>query len=146
MAQQTVAQHVHLHDKNLAAFLLSLIAGFWMLATGGVMMSGDWMEGMMGGAPHVEHGRPYGEYIWSGMHGWMYGRGMDIIGAWWPWFGFAAGFVVLTGAAFLYLKPEQHRSWGTAILVVSALDFLFGMGGIVAGGLGVIAGILTLAA
>jgi hypothetical protein len=146
MPQQLTVQHVPTHEQNLAAFVLSLIAGVWMLAMGGMMMSGFWMQGMMGGAAYGEYGHRYGMYGWSGMHGWMYGRGMFGAGAWWPWFGFAAGFVVLTGAAFLYLQPQQRRTWGAMILVASALDLLFGMGGLVAGALGVIGGALALAA
>jgi hypothetical protein len=146
MTLQMATHHVRTHDESLAAFVLSLTVGLWMLATGGIMTTGFWMQGMMGGATHVEHGHPYGQYNWSGMYGWVYGRGLDTIGAWWPWFGLAAGFVVVTGAAFLYLKPEQRRTWGAMILIASALDFFLGMGGLVAAALGIIGGILALPA
>jgi hypothetical protein len=147
MSQQIAVQHPHAHEQNLLSFVLSLAAGIWMVATGGIMMSGFWMQGMMmGGAPYSKYGSHYAMYGWSGMYGWMYGRGLDTFGEWWPWFGFAAGFVVLTGAAFLYLNPQQRRSWGAMILAASALDFFLGMGGLVAGALGVIGGILAVAA
>jgi len=76
----------------------------------------------------------------------MWGRGMHAFGLWWPWFGLAAGIVVIIGAIILYLKPEQRRAWGAVILVVSVLDFFFGMGGLFAGALGVIGGILAMGA
>ena len=107
-----------------AAFVLSLLAGLWMLTFGGMM------GGMMGG--------------WHGMGGWMGGQVTRTFGVWWPWFSICAGIVVLVGAVMLYVKPEQRRSWGLVILVASALNFFVGMGGLLAGTLGVIGGILAL--
>jgi hypothetical protein len=63
---------------------------------------------------------------------------------WWPWFGLIAGIVVLIGAAMLYAKPEQRQTWGIVIIMASALNFFVGMGGLVAGALGVIGGALAL--
>jgi hypothetical protein len=115
--------------KPTVAFVLSLLAGLWMLAAGGMMGGFGW-GGMMGG--------------WHGMDGWMCGRGMQSFGVWWPWFGVFAGIIVLVGAVMLYVKPEQRRSWGVVILVASALDFFLGMMGLLAGTLGVIGGVLAL--
>jgi hypothetical protein len=112
-------------EKPVAAFVLSLLAGLWMLATG-TMMSG------------------IGEW---GMYGWMWGHGMMRGLAptlWWPWFGLIAGIVVLIGAAMLYAKPEQRQTLGIVIIIASALNFFVGMGGLVAGALGVIGGALAL--
>ncbi|MFN4219069.1 MAG: hypothetical protein ACK4HB_07305 [Candidatus Bipolaricaulia bacterium] len=112
-------------EKPIAAFVLSLLAGLWMLAAGG-MMSG---------------------YDWEDMGGWMWGHGMMRGFAptlWWPWFGIIAGIVVLVGAAMLYAKPEQRQTWGIVILIASALNFFVGMGGLLAGVLGVIGGALAL--
>ncbi len=112
-------------ERPTAAFVLSLLAGLWMLATG-TMMSG------------------VGEW---GMGGWMWGHGMMRGFAptlWWPWFGLIAGIVVLIGAAMLYAKPEQRQTWGIVIVSASALNLFFGMGGLVAGVLGVIGGALAL--
>lgn len=78
---------------------------------------------------------------------WMWGHGMmrSIAPVWWfPWFGPIAGIIVPIGSVFLYSKPEQSRTWGLIILVVSALNFLVGMGGLVAGTLGVIGGTLAI--
>jgi len=147
MAHPLAARHAHVHDQNLAAFLLSLIAGFWMLATAG-MTNGFWLEGMhgmMGSTPYGQYGHGYGMHDWGGMYAWMYGRGVYGAGGWWSWFAVAAGLSVIAGGFLLYLKPDQRRAWGCAIVVISALDFLFGMGGLVAAALGIIAGALALA-
>jgi hypothetical protein len=93
-------------EKPTAAFVLSLLAGLWMLATG-TMMSG------------------VGEWV---MGGWMWGHGMMRGLAptlWWPWFGLIAGIVVLIGAAMLYAKPEQRQTWGIVIIMAGvSVEFL----------------------
>jgi hypothetical protein len=130
------------HGQNLPAFILSLIAGLWMLGTGG-MMGGFGMGGMMRGPAGSGYSQ-YHMYGWRGMNGWMWGRGMHAFGLWWPSFGVAAGILVIAGAIILYTNPRQQRGWGVVILTVSALDFFLGMGGLVAGALGVIGGILAI--
>lgn len=135
MAEQHVEQR-----GNMAAFILSLIAGLWMLGMGG-MVGGFGMGHMMGGA---HGGYPHSMYGWSGMSGWMWGRGGQIFGQSWPWFGVIAGVLAITAAILLYTNARQQRMWGIVILVVSALDFVLGMGGLVAGALGVIGGILAI--
>jgi hypothetical protein len=116
-------------EQATAAFVLSLLAGLWMLAAGGMMGGFGW-GGMMGG--------------WHGMGGWMWGRGIQTFGVWRPWFGVLAGIVVLVGAVMLYVRPEQRRSWGVVILVASALNIFIGMMGLLAGTMGVIGGVLAL--
>jgi hypothetical protein len=119
-------------EQPTAAFVLSLLAGLWMLGAGGMMGGFGW-GGMMGG--------------WQGMHGWMWGRGgIRDFGLRWPWFGIFTGIVVLVGAIMLFIKPEQRRSWGVVILVASALYMVVGMMGLLAGTLGVIGGVLALTA
>ena len=114
--------------RPVAAFILSLLGGLWMLTAGGMMTSfnSDWgpMGGMMGGG------------------GWMWSHGVT---GWWPWFGVLAGIVVLVGAAMLYAKPEQAPGWGIVILVAAALNLFLGMGGLLASLLGLIGGALALA-
>ena len=61
-----------------------------------------------------------------------------------PWFGPIAGVIVLVGAALLYSSPGQARKWGLVIVIVSAVDALIGMGGLIAGALGVIGGALAM--
>jgi hypothetical protein len=116
-------------EQPTAAFVLSLLAGLWMLAAGGMMGGFGW-GGMMGG--------------WHSMGGWMWGRGIQTFGVWRPWFGVLAGIVVLVGAVMLYVRPEQRRSWGVVILVASALNIFIGMMGLLAGTMGVIGGVLAL--
>jgi hypothetical protein len=115
-------------EQPTVAFVLSLLAGLWMLAAGGMMGGFGW-EGMMGG---------------HGMAGWMWARDMWSFGVWSPWFGIFATIIVLVGAVMLYARPEQRRSWGLVVLVASALNFFMGMGGLLASTLGVIGGILAL--
>jgi len=124
-------------EQPTMAFVLSLLAGLWMLSAGG-MMGGFGGGGMMGGWHNM--GR------WQGMQGWMWGQGMHAFGLWWPRFGVLAGILVTISAVMLYTKPEQQRSWGVVILIVSALDFFLGMGGLLAGALGAVGGALALGA
>jgi hypothetical protein len=111
----------------------------------GGMMGGFGMGGMMGGMMGGTYGPYHPMYNWRGMGGWMWGRGVYTFGMWWPWFGIAAGILVIAGAVTLYTNPKQQRGWGILILVVSALDFFLGMGGLIAGTLGVVGGILAIA-
>ena len=139
-------EQIQTTERATAAFVLSLLAGLWMLSAGG-MMGGFGMGGMMRG--YGGQGGQYGSYgmtHFRGMSGWMWGSGMHAFGMSWPWFGVLAGIVVLIGAVMLYVKPQQRRSWGIVILVISAIDFFVGMGGLLAGALGVIGGALALAA
>ncbi|MBI1743442.1 hypothetical protein HYR54_10320 [Candidatus Acetothermia bacterium] len=119
-------------QKPITAFVISLFAGFWMLASGGMMYAFGWdnWNDMM-----------------QGMGGWMWGHGMMrgwMPGFWWPWFGAIAGIVVLLSAVMLYAKPTQSQSWGIVILIASILNFFIGMGGLLAASLGVIGGILAM--
>lgn len=83
-------QQVATPERVTAAFILSLLAGLWMLSVGG-MMRGLGFGGMMGGGyEHFHH-----------MGGWMWGSGMHALGMSWPWLGIVAGIVVLIGAAML---------------------------------------------
>jgi hypothetical protein len=118
-------------EQPTVAFVLSLLAGLWMLAAGSMMGGFGW-GGMMGG--------------WHGdmMRDWMWGRGMGTFGVLWPWSRVFVGIVVLIGAVMLYVKPRQRRGWGVLVLVASALNFIVGMGGLLAGALGVIGGMLSL--
>jgi hypothetical protein len=120
--------HSQTTEQPTVAFVLSLLAGLWMVATGSMMGGFGW-GGMMGG--------------WHGMGRWIWGWDMRSFGVLWPWFGLFE-IVVLVGAVLLYVKPEQRRSWGVVILVASALNFFVGMGGLLAGTLGVIGGALAL--
>ena len=126
-------------EKTTAAFVLSLLAGLWMLSAAG-MMGGLGFGGMMRG----QDGQ-YGMDHFQRMNGWMWGSGMHALAITWLWLGVAAGIVVLIAAAMIYVRPQERRGWGLAILIISALDFFVGTGGFVAGALGVIGGSLAMA-
>lgn len=127
-------------EKPMAAFVLSLLAGLWMFGAGG-MIGGFGRGGMMGG-----QGGQYEMAHRHGMGDWMWGRGIHAFGMSSPWFGLVAGMAVLIGAVMLYVKPEQLRSWGLVILVISALNIFVGIGGLLAGALGVVGGVLAMSA
>lgn len=134
-------------EKPMAVFVLSMLAGLWMLAAGGMMGGYGW-GGMMGGGGWggMMSGRGWGGMMggWPGMHSWMWGQGTRGLGAWWPWLGVLAGVIVLVGAVALYMKPEQRRSWGIVILVASGVFLFTGIGNLIAGTLGIIGGILAV--
>jgi len=113
-------------ERPVAAFVLSLLAGLWMLFAGGMVFGSGW-PGPMGGM--------------MGAGGWMWGHG---IGMGWPWFGVLAGIIVLIGAAMLYAQPGQGQAWGILILIASALNLFIGIGGLLASLLGIIGGALAL--
>lgn len=122
--------------KPVAAFVLSLLAGLWMLMSG--LMGYAWGPSMMGGWMRGAHMR--GGWIWY--HGMM----RDVAPMlWWPWFGLIAGLVILIGAVMLCRKPGQSRGWGIVIVVLAALNVFLGMGGFLASVLGLIGGTLAIA-
>lgn len=126
-------------DKPTTAFVLSLIAGVFILLGGGMMtMISSWIGnygyGMMG---------RYGG--WGGMMGTgfgMMGLGFGALGLLGPVFG----AIVIISAVMLNNKPEQHQTWGSLIILFSVLS-IFGsaMGGFGVGlVLGLIGGVLAI--
>jgi hypothetical protein len=126
-------------ERPNTAFILSLIAGIFILLGGGMMsMIGSYgFGGMMGS---------YGGY------GGMMGPGFGMMGGFGYGFGFLGvlglifGLIVIISALMLNSKPEQHSTWGTLIVIFSVLS-VFGsaMGGFGIGlVLGVIGGILAI--
>ncbi len=127
------------NDKPTTAFVLSLIAGVFILLGGGMMtMIGSWIGtygyGMMG---------RYGG--WGGMMGTgfgMMGLGFGALGL----LGLVFGAIVIVSAIMLNNKPEQHQTWGSLIVLFSVLS-IFGsaMGGFGVGlVLGLIGGVLAI--
>ncbi len=111
-------------DIPVGAFVLSLLAGIWMVGAGIAM------------------------YGWVGPTSWMWGHGMMGGYLGWhrlPWLGLVLGIVVLVGAVILYVRPTRSQGWGIAILVTSAVNLLFGMGGLLASLLGIVGGAWALA-
>jgi hypothetical protein len=74
-----------------------------------------------------------------------------VFGSWmpaesiWPIFSVSVGLLILAGAILICIKPCHRHTWGTLIVLASALDFMFGAGGILGGVLGVIGGIVAIA-
>lgn len=120
-------------ERPTAAFVLSLIAGLWMLVMGGWMWSwGEaWGSGWSGLGPGM---------MGPGGAGWMWGHGLML---WAPWLGALVGIVVLVGAAALYARPEAASTWGIVIVVASAVNLFLGMGGLLASVLGIIGGAIA---
>jgi len=117
--------------RPTAAFALSLVAGFWMIAAGGMMTMGfAWDGGMMGGVTP-----------WMWQHGLMEWMRVD---AMWSVLGLLAGIVTIFSAVALFNTPGKASLWGTVILVAAGVDLFAGMGGFLAGVLGVVGGIMAL--
>jgi len=127
----------------VGAFVVSLIAGIWMLAMGGMMGWGTmggygWAGNMMddGGPGNASN---Y-DWMWQHhrmMHGY-WGGGM------WSWIGVGSGIAVLIGAIALYSRPSTARAWGIVIVVASAVDLVAGAGGFLAAVLSVVGGVLAI--
>lgn len=101
------------------------------------LLAGIWMVGMA-----------LMTYRWAEAASWMWGHGMMGGYLGWgrtPWLGLIFGIVVLVGAIAIYLRPDKSPGWGIAILVASAVNVLFGMGGLLAGLLGIAGGAWAIA-
>ena len=127
-------------EKPTTGFILTLIGGIFILIGGGMMTMIGWSTfcGITGC-------RSYGG---------MMGRGFGMMGNGYAYgfsgmFGIAGlffGIAVIIGALMLHNNPAQHSTWGSVIIVFSALS-IFGsaMGGFGVGLiLGLIGGILAL--
>lgn len=74
-----------------------------------------------------------------------------VFGSWmpaesiWKLFSVSVGLLIVAGAILLCIKPVHRHTWGSLIVLASALDFLLGAGGILGGVLGVIGGIAAIA-
>jgi hypothetical protein len=126
-------------QRPVAAFAISLIAGLWMLASGGMMTAGYGWGGMNGGYMMGMRGS-------GGMHTWMWRHGymQQYWGGAWPtWIGIAAAICVIAGAIAIYAQPRARRAWGPAILIASAVALVTGSG-VVPGVLGIVGGILAM--
>src|SRR5208283_5298163 len=137
--------------RPTAAFVLSLLAGIFIIIGGGMryMMSSliggyggyGGFGGMMGG---------YGGYggfggMMNGYNGYGYGmmRGLGFVfGLMWI-LGLVFGIIVIISALMLNRRPHEHTTWGILILVFSVLS-VFGsmMGGFSIGVL--IGGVLAI--
>jgi len=131
-------------EKPIASFVLSLVAGVLILVGSGAMAGysgqGSQYGEMMGGY----YGTMSGYYgMMNGYYGFMGGYGSG-------WFfaqsaiGVVSGIIVILGAIMLYSGAGRLTTWGTLIIVFSAVSLL-GMGGYFIGAtLGVVGGILAI--
>jgi hypothetical protein len=118
-------------EKPTAAFVLSLIAGI-LIVLGGALRSVIgfyWFGGMMGSF----WGRRGGMMGYPGF-GMMGGFGL-MIGI----MGLVFGVLIIVSAIMLNSKPEGHTTWGTLIVIFSAISVFGGMGGF---GIGLILGLI----
>ena len=122
-------------ERPTAAFILSLVAGVFIILGGGMMsLFGYGFMGMMGR---------------NGSWGGMMGPGFGMMGFAFGMMGFLGlifGVIVIISALMLNSKPQEHTTWGTLILIFSVIS-LFGsaMGGFGIGLiLGIIGGILAI--
>jgi len=124
------------NQKPVAAFVLSLLSGIFIILGGSVWclwLDGHWdmgwMEGMMYG--WEEH-----------MHSWgIEGAASYTMGI----LGIVFGVIVILWAVMLYTNPRQHELWGVLIIALSVISVLSCMGGMGIGlVLGVIGGILAI--
>lgn len=119
-------------QKPTAAFVLSLLAGIFIIIGGGVrVMVGALIRrygtyrGMMG---------RYGLFA-SLLRG--LGMGFRLIGL----LAIVFGIIVIIAALLLYIHPNGHVAWGILILLFSILSVFGSLIGIV---LGIIGGILAI--
>jgi len=150
-------------EKPIVAFVLSLLAGVFILLGGGMTsMMGLWFGGYQGQYPYyggmMGGYNGYGGYSGYSGYGWMfnmmngYGFGM-MRGLGLDWgFGFLGilglifGIIVIISAVMLYNRSGEHTTWGVRIVVFSVLSVFDGMMGGFGVGiiLGVIGGVLAI--
>jgi hypothetical protein len=117
-------------EKPTAAFILSLIAGIFILLGGGVMSMMGSIIGSLGGYGMMGG---YGR-LGYGMMG--LGYGFALIGV----VGLVFGAIVVISSVMLNNKPTEHSTWGSVIVLFSVLSiFTSTMGGF---GVGLILGIV----
>jgi len=104
-------------DKPTAAFVLSLIAGIFILLNGLVVA---WLGSLFAIL------------------------GMEEIGIALIAVGMVFGVVVLLGAIMLYAQPKQHVVWGVIVLVLSLGSIIIGGGFFIGLILGLVGGILGI--
>jgi hypothetical protein len=124
-------------EKPTAAFLLSLVAGiFILLGAALVSLMGFGFMGMMnrfgnGGRSYGMMGQGFG----------MMGYGFGILAI----VGLIFGAIVIISAYMLNSKPREHTTWGTLIVIFSVISIFSSAGGFGVGLiLGIIGGVLAI--
>ena len=124
-------------EKPTAAFLLSLVAGiFILLGAALVSLMGYGFMGMMN--RYGNGGRGYGM---MGQGFGMMGYGFGILAI----VGLIFGAIVIISAYMLNSKPQEHTTWGTLIVIFSVISIFGSAGGFGVGLiLGIIGGVLAI--
>jgi len=126
-------------ERPRAAFVLSLIAGIFILL-GGVVRS------LVSSYLRYSWFGMVGRYRgWGGMIGYpgfrAIGTGLGIVGI----LGLIFGAIVIISAVMLIQRPQEHSTWGILIVIFSVLSIFGAMGGLDVGLiLGLIGGVLAL--
>lgn len=132
-------------DKPLASFILSLIAGLFFIA--GSLLGGS--IGIFGGFGMVSYitAMPRMTVMSSTMD--QMTQAMHMSMAYHTILfslGLLSGALVLVGALMLYLRPEDHATWGAIVLAFSTVGMIAAMGGFLVGLiLGILGGALAIA-
>ncbi len=131
--------NMSMEPKPIAAFVLGLVAGIFILL-GSVVMSmfafGNPVMTMsgMGGMGAM------GSMMSGTMMNWMMGFAPIL-----ATFGVASGLMVIAGSVILYMRPAENQLCGAIILAFSVASILGSMGGLLVGlVLGVLGGTLAL--
>ena len=128
-------------ERPTAAFVLSLIAGIFIILGGGMrsMMGsffGPFGFGMMGGyGGYGMMGYGYPEYGYGNGYALTGGLGFELFGI----LGLIFGVIVIVSAIMLNSRPHEHSTWGVLIVIFSVMSIFGGaMGGL---GVGLILGL-----
>jgi len=124
-------------EKPTAAFLLSLVAGiFILLGAAVVSLIGYRFAGMMN-----RFGNGVRGYGMMGQGFGMMGYGFGILAI----AGLIFGAIVIISAYMLNSKPQEHTTWGTLIVIFSVISIFGSAGGFGVGLiLGIIGGVLAI--
>jgi len=128
-------------ERPTAAFVLSLMAGIFIVLGGGLrsMMGsffGPFGFGMMSGyGGYGMMGYGYPGYVYGSGYGLTGGSGFGLFGI----LGLIFGVIVIVSAIMLNSRPHEHSTWGVLIVIFSVMSIFGGaMGGL---GVGLILGL-----
>jgi len=130
-------------ERPTAAFVLSLIAGVFIVLGGGMrsMMGSSFGPfGMMSGYGMMGYG--YSGYGYGSGYASTRGLGFELFGI----LGLIFGVIVIVSAIMLNSRPHEHSTWGVLIVIFSVMSIFGGaMGGLGVGLLlGLAGGILAI--
>ena len=113
-------------DKPVAAFILSLLGGIFILLGAFVMSMFAFGTGNMMGMMGMMSGTMAGSSGLMAMMMMGYSFAFAIV-------GLASGALVILGSVMLYNRPSESRIWSAVIFAFSLLSILGSMGGFMVG-------------